>query len=208
MTMYERLRPNDSAQTELPLTLSAAASPARTSVLPGGRKASLMEHAAAFGASSPVLLASFDPASQSWKTLQTCLVAQVNGQADGLAEFSATWPNSGIMLNGKTYQRQPWALRIAANAYGLLPTPVKYDSTPGGPNNHYKGLGWHGKHHWPTPTARDWKDGKSIGNVPVNGLLGRACGPSPEAGALNPPWVEWLMGFPIGWTALPPSETP
>jgi hypothetical protein len=27
-------------------------------------------------------------------------------------------------------------------------------------------------------------------------------------GALNPPWVEWLMGFPLGWTALEPSATP
>jgi hypothetical protein len=29
---------------------------------------------------------------------------------------------------------------------------------------------------WPTPTARDWKDGsaQSCKNVPVNGLLGRA----------------------------------
>lgn len=27
-------------------------------------------------------------------------------------------------------------------------------------------------------------------------------------GQLNPPWVEWLMGFPIGWTDLGDSETP
>jgi len=27
-------------------------------------------------------------------------------------------------------------------------------------------------------------------------------------GSLNPAWVEWLMGFPIGHTALEPSETP
>lgn len=26
-------------------------------------------------------------------------------------------------------------------------------------------------------------------------------------GQLNPPWVEWLMGFPIGWTGLRPLET-
>jgi hypothetical protein len=32
--------------------------------------------------------------------------------------------------------------------------------------------------------------------------------PPPRAGALNPTWVEWLMGFPLGWTALPPSATP
>lgn len=27
-------------------------------------------------------------------------------------------------------------------------------------------------------------------------------------GLLNPVWVEWLMGFPEGWTDLRPSETP
>jgi hypothetical protein len=32
--------------------------------------------------------------------------------------------------------------------------------------------------------------------------LGMAAG-----GALNPTWVEWLMGFPLGWTDLGPSET-
>jgi hypothetical protein len=27
-------------------------------------------------------------------------------------------------------------------------------------------------------------------------------------GQLNPMWVEWLMGFPLGWTDLKHSETP
>jgi len=26
-------------------------------------------------------------------------------------------------------------------------------------------------------------------------------------GSLNPMWVEWLMGFPLGWTDLEDSET-
>jgi hypothetical protein len=30
----------------------------------------------------------------------------------------------------------------------------------------------------------------------------------PPHGGLNPEWIEWLMGFPLGWTALAPSETP
>lgn len=29
-----------------------------------------------------------------------------------------------------------------------------------------------------------------------------------SGGRLNPTWVEWLMGFPLGWTALKPLETP
>ena len=29
-----------------------------------------------------------------------------------------------------------------------------------------------------------------------------------NGGALNPTWVEWLMGFPLGWTDCAPSATP
>ena len=29
-----------------------------------------------------------------------------------------------------------------------------------------------------------------------------------NGGQLNPTWVEWLMGFPPGWTDLNPSGTP
>lgn len=61
---------------------------------------------------------------------------------------------------------------------------------------------------WPTPTSRDHKDGTNVENVPVNGLLGRAVGPTKQSGALNPRWVEWLMGYPDGWTDLGPSATP
>lgn len=25
-------------------------------------------------------------------------------------------------------------------------------------------------------------------------------GPSTDGGQLSPTWVEWLMGFPLGWT--------
>jgi hypothetical protein len=67
-----------------------------------------------------------------------------------------------------------------------------------------------GTGRWPTPTARDHKDtgdSVSLGTVPVNGLLGRAVEPSKTNGSLNPTWVEWLMGFPLGWTVCEPSAT-
>ena len=28
-----------------------------------------------------------------------------------------------------------------------------------------------------------------------------------NGGHLNPTWVEWLMGWPVGWTDLKPLET-
>ena len=48
----------------------------------------------------------------------------------------------------------------------------------------------------PTPTASD-----------AQGGLGGKRGGGPNlktvaGGKLNPRWVEWLMGFPVGWTSL------
>ena len=34
------------------------------------------------------------------------------------------------------------------------------------------------------------------------------CSPRGRIGYLNPEWIEWLMGYPIGWTELDASETP
>lgn len=53
---------------------------------------------------------------------------------------------------------------------------------------------------WPTPAARDWKDGdhKAERERKTPPLAVHA------GGALNPDWVEWLMNFPIAWTSLEP----
>ena len=65
---------------------------------------------------------------------------------------------------------------------------------------------------WPTPRATD---GPRVGLNPTESTKRRlATGKAnlPEAirqivgGRLNPTWVEWLMGFPIGWTDLKPLE--
>jgi len=51
-----------------------------------------------------------------------------------------------------------------------------------------------------TPQSRDWK-GTSGGFQKGKDLPGQV------GGHLNPPWVEWLMGWPVGWTDLKPLET-
>jgi hypothetical protein len=56
---------------------------------------------------------------------------------------------------------------------------------------------------WATPTVQDSANNAgpsqmTRNSLPLNAQVG---------GALNPTWVEWLMGWPLGWTALDVSET-
>tara|TARA_R100000664_G_C2679648_1_gene88200 strand:- start:120 stop:491 length:372 start_codon:yes stop_codon:yes gene_type:complete len=58
---------------------------------------------------------------------------------------------------------------------------------------------------WPTPTARDHKDSgdqtKLAKHAHKKRLGCSVAASNPQGhGSLNPNWVEWLMGFPIGWT--------
>ncbi len=57
---------------------------------------------------------------------------------------------------------------------------------------------------WLTPTATDGKrasqfSSKSLAKGKVNGNLAQQVAHQ-QNGSLNPAWVEWLMGYPIGWT--------
>lgn len=60
---------------------------------------------------------------------------------------------------------------------------------------------------FPTPTCMDHIERK--GMRPSREETGRTTGYLSEAvpGQLNPTWVEWLMGWPLGWTDLKPLET-
>ena len=67
---------------------------------------------------------------------------------------------------------------------------------------------------WPTPTSREYKGARSkesmekSGRNPMTNTLSDSVEAesgyqTPEgklSGSLNPMWVEWLMGYPIGWT--------
>jgi hypothetical protein len=54
---------------------------------------------------------------------------------------------------------------------------------------------------WPTPTLDDSKNVKPKPNR-FRGLVAAVNEKSETGGKLNPTWVEWLMGFPTGWTDL------
>jgi hypothetical protein len=65
---------------------------------------------------------------------------------------------------------------------------------------------------WPTPTSispakNGYNEaGNSCGLVAIRKRISDE--DSQATGQLNPMWVEWLMGFPLGWTDLEDSETP
>jgi hypothetical protein len=56
---------------------------------------------------------------------------------------------------------------------------------------------------WPTPTAHNAKEG----GYPAEYTLNTPTLASRVGGQLNPLWVEWLMGWPIGWTDSKQSAT-
>jgi hypothetical protein len=92
--------------------------------------------------------------------------------------FSGIWPRWGLMRSGEC-----WELPTLAH-----PT-----------NERESGLS--GK--WPTPTAHNAKEGAFPAEYNRKTLTLAA----EVGGKLNPSWVEWLMGWPLGWTDLKRLET-
>ena len=54
---------------------------------------------------------------------------------------------------------------------------------------------------WPSPNALDWKNRGSLEYREGRQIQLQTA----VNGQLNPTWVEWLMGYPLGWTALEDS---
>jgi hypothetical protein len=147
--------------------------------------------------------ARYDLVTSSWKTHQYSL-------AGDLTEYSETWPRWGLMRDGECSVLPTWERRTSETESGLWPTPTTF----GGGANHNSPCVLDGRHRinlagavmqWATPVARDYRSpgqswlertGSSQGD-PLNTQVG---------GVLNPTWVEWLMGWPLGWTDLRPLE--
>ena len=213
MTMYEQSQQSDWLQTELELMSLQAASPAKTSQSQDSKRESKTEREAGYGQSAPVLLGSFDPDTPSLKTSQTCLME--NGEL-GLSEFSGTFPRSGMMRSGTVYQLPNLARTITEIGSGLLPTPVASDM--GSASQKRIEEAGHPKAalreavFWPTPNASqggttgNWKPVRDSGHTVqlslAQSVRNLRIQQGKPFGGLNPTWVEWLMGFPLGHTDL------
>lgn len=140
------------------------------------------------------------------------------GLVEGLQRFSESWPRSGMTRNGTAYRLPTLAPLTDAIESGLLPTPAatSYGSNQGGAAGRIgpirpsletmarKGL-------WPTPTVTGNNNVAGRWQKSGDGLATAVRTMVSEAelnGPLNPTWVEWLMGFPLEWTALEPSAMP
>lgn len=97
-----------------------------------------------------------------------------------------------------------------AQAVAMWPTPHGFskDGRSNGPSGNELGRAVN-RSMFSTPTASDCKSGVMSEQAKAK----RAQHPRGEklsneiGGSLNPTWVEWLMGWPLGWTDLKPLAT-
>ncbi len=169
--------------------------PARTSALQE-RAQDSTENGLVFGPKCGELLARFDHGSSSWKTPQLSLFGEG-------CESLETLPPWGMWDNGELWARTMPAHLTSAIESGLWQTPVADDAVD------RKNGKWNSRGEpklsaqvlWPTPNARDYNGAPSQmerNTKPLNAEVG---------GSLNPTWVEWLMGWPLGWTDCAVSAT-
>ena len=162
--------------------------------------------------------ATYDPDARCWRTCQGTFPWASD-------EYSETWPSSGTTVSGTASRRRPLVPRTSATASSSWPTPTskaKHGSPRCGaatrsggmvPDADRRGTGrarattgsCRTTAMFPTPTATDTSDRRRPGRHRYDATTGHSTRNHtlPNAvgiGQLNPTWVEWLMGFPTGWT--------
>ena len=91
---------------------------------------------------------------------------------------------------------RPLAPSERTSQHGVMLCAAIYDSQEKSPQR-----------MWLTPTANDAKNATLPPGAGKRDSLPGELIRSGVSGSLNPLWVEWLMGFPPGWTDCDVSET-
>ena len=91
--------------------------------------------------------------------------------------FSETWPKAGLIAGGSAYRLSRSVRPTSEIGSGLWPTPYASD----------------------VRTYRLSAPGSQAHDRSLCSIMRRK-----ENGHLSPDWVEWLMGWPMGWTSLEP----
>jgi len=180
-------------------------SPASRGVKPDPIPAPTMP--AGSGRISSTALAKWDPRSSSWK-MSLPLFPE-----EDWPPYSADWPTAGTLRNGVISPRPPLGHPMNACASSSWPTATASDSDD----------------KWPTPASRDYKGENASVHLdhasgrkhldqlpnfiaycfplapptPPGGVSSSPIGrtsPRHSVPRINVSFVEWLMGFPIGWT--------
>ena len=206
--------------------------PVRTSASQGAAKESTASKAGS-GGKWRGLLTWFDRDSCSWKTAQHSLLegsesSSVTWPRSGMTVDGRCYlrPISGprICAKGSGYWPSPTTKgldggsnsRAAAKARGMWPTPTTQDNVQvaGQYKNPKSGTTLGGAvRMMPTPKASDGAKGWSPGHNRADTddrldyTIEREAHQIGTTGRLNPEFVEWLMGWPIGHTGLEPVET-
>ena len=177
MTMLRPLSTGGEPSADLELTLFAVDTPASPS-----QQRERCAESRTTGTSGQLrapYFAYYDPITHCLRTSQLTLDL-------GSIESSPTLPPSGSMRNGALFQRPRWGRHIDAPDCSYWPTPTSQNLAGGvGYQNSRKAGG--PTIRWPTLTGA------------VRMSVGR---PIQSPGLVNPAWVEWLMGLPIGWTEV------
>jgi len=121
-----------------------------------------------------------------------------------LEEYCETWPAQGTMRNGSAYPLPTWGRRIFGSGSGLWGTPLSVNRSRTPETMEAKsgdGLAT-AVQVWPTPAARDYRHPNALPYSERGGGTKGEQLPNAVGGALNPTFVEYLMGLPKDWTKL------
>ena len=134
------------------------------------------------------------------------------GQGDG--EFGKAirqWPTPRSPKYGQDVGKMKRENRTNPSdletAVFLWPTPCAADANRNGRGDLYARINNSGRQKlFPTPASRDYRSPNAKPYADRGGGKKGEQLPNAIGGQLNPTWVEWLMGWPLGWTDLKPLE--
>ena len=145
--------------------------------------------------------------------------------ADTLEPSSVTWPTWGMWADGELSAQPIVVPPIAGTVSGSWATPTAHIHKEGGypaewtrntPTLTSEAFAGMPSGKWPTPSASDNRDRGNMATPAIHRRMEKGKqlmlsmvvgGPETRGMMLNPEWVEWLMGWPIGWSDLKPLAT-
>lgn len=157
---------------------SPPVSPASPSLSRAGRRG--LKTTVGFGLKPRKPYARFDRSLSFWRMLRHSLHTPTHSD-----KFSVTFTDSGMMRNGELFQQENLADSTTESGSSLYPTPTA--SIADG------GINWAKAQRDITISSLQ----EFLAQMDLRDGLTKLSG-----GRANPLFVEWLMGFPLGWSQI------